>query len=256
MKKYLLICGIALVSTVTLISCKKDDTQKSESPTKVTDSDGNVYHTVTIGTQVWMVENLKTTKYRNGESIANVTDNTAWAKLLTGAWCDYENEATNSTKYGKLYNWYTVVDNRNLAPTGWHIPTNTEWTTLETYLISNGYNYDGSTYGDRISNNKIAKSLASNIDWFTSTNTGAVGNNPIGNNSSGFSALPGGIRSNWPGTFSTIGSNTEWWSSSAADADIAWVRGLYYSYGGTDWGYSTKRYGFSVRCIKDNQLIQ
>ena len=106
-------------------SYKKDsnnDPEQSQSET-VKDIDGNVYHTVTIGTQIWMVENLKTTKYRNGDGIPNVTDNTQWGNLTTWAYCNYNNDAANGTKYGKLYNWYAVNDSRNIAPTGWHVPT-------------------------------------------------------------------------------------------------------------------------------------
>lgn len=226
--------------------------------TSITDIDGNIYHAVTIGTQVWMVENLKTTKYRNGENIPNVTDNTAWARLSTGAWCDYDNSAANGTKYGKLYNWYAVADDRKLAPTGWHIPSNAEWVMLEDYLIANGYNYNGSTSGDRISNNKIGKALAATTDWLTTTGTGNVGYNLSKNNSSGFSGLPGGCRNFYPtGNFSDVGYNANWWSSSEADSNskVAWDRGLYYGYSGTDWGSSTERYGFSVRCIRDTPFV-
>ncbi len=221
--------------------------------TECKDADGNYYPVITIGTQTWMVENLKTTKYRTGESIPNVTANSTWAKLTTAAWCDYNNVAANSLKYGKLYNWHAAVDSRNIAPVGWHVPTNAEWVILENYLISSGYNYDGSTYGDRVSNNKIAKSLAANVDWFLSTTTGCVGNYLKGNNSLGFSALPGGRRSYYPGDFSELGSNAYWWSStSAAPTETAYSRGLYYDYSGTDWGYSTQRSGFSIRCVRDN----
>ena len=119
------------------------------------DIDGNIYHTVTIGTQTWMLENLKTTKFRNGESIPNVTDNAAWAGLTSVAWCDYDNSASNGNIFGHLYNWYAATDSRNIAPAGWHVPTLEEWQTLEAYLIANGYNYDGSTTG-----NKFSKSIA------------------------------------------------------------------------------------------------
>src|ERR1035437_40951 len=124
-------------------------------PKTVTDIDGNVYHTVTIGSQVWMVENLKTTRFLNGESIPNITDNYSWATLSTGAYCDYDNLTDNSSNYGHLYNWFAVVDSRKIAPTGWHVPTDAEWIILQNYLLANGYNYDSTT-----TDNKYAKSLA------------------------------------------------------------------------------------------------
>src|ERR1035437_2773762 len=102
--------------------------------TLLADYDGNTYHTVTIGSQVWMAENLKVTKYRNGNTIANVTDPTTWSSLTSAAYCSYNNSSTNKATYGNLYNWSVVNDSRNIAPTGWHVPTKAEWTTLITYL--------------------------------------------------------------------------------------------------------------------------
>jgi uncharacterized protein (TIGR02145 family) len=137
----------------------------------VTDIDGNIYHTVTIGTQVWMVENLKTTKYRNGDPIPNVTGN-AWAALTTGAYCWYNNDAaTYKATYGALYNWYAVADSRNIAPTGWHVPTDAEWTTLTTFLG-----------GESVAGGKLKET---GTNHWTSPNTGAT-------NETGFTALPGG----------------------------------------------------------------
>ncbi len=211
----------------------------------VTDIDGNVYHEVTIGTQTWMVENLKTTKYRNGDAIPYVADNATWSALTSGAQAAYNNDAANATKYGLLYNWYAVADSRNIAPTGWHVPTDAEWTTLENYLIANGYNFDG-----RTTYNNIAKSLAATTDWYTSTGIGNIGNDLTQNNTSGFSALPGGYRY-LNGQFYYLLSFSNWWSSSASSATTAWYRNLA-SYEASSY-YSTegKANGFSVRCIKD-----
>ena len=108
--------------------------QSFTTATQITDTDGNVYHSVTIGTQTWMVENLKTTHYRNGESIANVKEFKAWFVLTSSAWCDNMNDPANGTKYGKLYNGYAVMDSRKIAPAGWHVPTDAEWTTMTDYL--------------------------------------------------------------------------------------------------------------------------
>jgi uncharacterized protein (TIGR02145 family) len=162
----LIVMGLLIIFTK---SCKKDD----NNPVPMTDPDGNVYTSVTIGTQVWMVENLKTTKYRNGDLIG--TTNPATLDISTEPtpkyqWA-YEGNESNVVTYGRLYTWYAATDPRNVCPTGWHVPSDVEWTTLENYLIANSFNYDGST-----SENKIAKSLATATNWTSSSNTGAVGN--------------------------------------------------------------------------------
>ena len=195
----------------------------------VTDIDGNVYHTVTIGTQVWMVENLKTTKYRDGTSIPNVTDNTAWNNLTTGAYCDYNNTPSNSATYGKLYNWYAATDAHNIAPTGWHVPTDAEWTTLTTYLG-----------GASIAGSKLKETGTTH--W-PSPNTGAT-------NETGFTALPGGYRSNG-GPFDSIGNYCLWWSASEFSATDAWYRYMFHNYSFVNRLNLSKEMGYSVRCVRD-----
>jgi uncharacterized protein (TIGR02145 family) len=192
------------------------------------DVDGNVYNTVTIGTQVWMKENLKVSKYRNGDLIpTNLTD-AAWNSATTGACAIYNNDAANNTTYGKLYNWFAVVDSRNLCPVGWHVPTNAEWTTLEIYLG-----------GTAVAGGK----LKSTSTLWTSPNTGAT-------NESGFSGLPGGGRYD-DGTYLSIGNYGTWWSSTENSATNAWYRGLNY-FNGFSYPYDlNKRSGFSVRCLRD-----
>ena len=213
-------------------------------PNTVADIDGNVYNTVTIGTQTWMTANLKTTNYNDGTAIPNVTDASTWGGLPTGAQCDYNNTPANTTTYGKLYNWYSVNTGK-LCPTGWHVPSNTEWTTLQTYLIANDYNYDGSTTG-----NYIAKSMASITGWSSTTTTGAIGNTPSTNNKSSFTALPGGGRySN--GAFNYVGNYGLWWSSTDYSTSDANYRGLSYDYSYLNGGNSPKVNGFSVRCMSD-----
>ena len=239
LKKLIIIaCGIAIAGS----SCKKD----SETKTSTKDKDGNSYKTVTIGTQTWFAENLKTTTYNDGTAIPNVTDATAWAALTTGAQCDYANTPANTTTYGKLYNWY-AVNTGKLCPTGWHVPSDAEWTTLQTYLIANGYNYDGTTTG-----NKIAKALASTTGWASDSYTGDIGNNPSTNNTSGFSALPGGHRNNG-GVFSEVGEYGLLWSSTEFGTHCANFRTLFYNdevlY--HDSSYGGKVIGLSVRCLKD-----
>ena len=189
------------------------------------DIDGNVYHTVIIGKQVWMVENLKVTKYSNGNAIPNVPYN--W-NLTTGAYCDYNNDKKNATTYGRLYNWYTVNDSRNIAPIGWHIPTDDEWTTLTTYLG-----------GDSIAGDKLKET--GKIHWWSSTNEVT--------NESGFTALPGGCRS-YNG-FEDIGRNGYWWSSIASETSAAYGRRMGYDGNYVHRGRYDMGAGFSIRCIRN-----
>ena len=231
---------------------------KTNNPETATDIDGNAYHTVKIGAQTWMVENLRTTKYRNGESIPNVSADDSWNNLLSGAWCDLGNNTEFASKYGHLYNGYAVSDNRNIAPTGWHVPTNAEWTTLENYLIANGYNYDGTKV-----NSKISKSLVSNNSWFNSSVIGAIGNDLSKNNSSGFNALPAGYRDpnistggiGNPNYTNFVGMSyiSRFWTSTIIQ-DITpylYFRSLGYKETSITSPSIAKGYGFSVRCIKD-----
>ena len=196
----------------------------------VTDIDGNVYKTVTIGTQCWMAENLKTTKYRNGDPIPNVTDNAAWGALYTGAYCWYNNDAaTYRADYGALYNWFTVDDSRNLCPTGWHVPTDTEWTTLTTYLG-----------GESVAGGKLKETC---FTHWTSPNTGAT-------NSSGFTALPGGGQG-VIGPSNDFGYTGWWWSSTGYSPATSWFRALRSSISDVYRNYGNNQDGFSVRCVQD-----
>ena len=211
----------------------------------VTDIDDNVYQTIKIGNQVWTVENLRTTRYNDGTPIPHVTGNSEWENLNTPGYSYYDNDSiSNAEKYGALYNWY-AVDTKKLAPPGWHVPTDAEWTELEDYLIANGYNWDGTTSG-----NKIAKSLASQTDWSSSSYEGNIGNDLSKNNASGFSALPGGARDS-SGNFYDIGFNGYWWSATEDDADNAWYRNLYYDYDRLDRDNGNKGAGLSVRLLRD-----
>ncbi len=177
--------------TLFTAGCKKDDEDPQPTPpppatpVTVTDIDGNTYSTVNIGAQVWMAVNLRTSKYRDGSTIPEVTENTSWEGLSTGAWSNYGNYAPNNDTYGKLYNWHAVNDTRGLCPQGWHVPSDAEWKALETTLgmpaneLNNvGYRGDAANVGGKL---KAVDQL-----W-EPPNTGA-------SNSSGFSALPGGHR--------------------------------------------------------------
>lgn len=167
---------IILILTITLLLCPTMNAQETGA---VTDIEGNVYLTIKIGDQLWMAENLKVSRYRNGDNIPNVPDTSEWVNLTTGAWVYYNNDSSNDETYGKLYNWYAVDDNRGLCPTGWHVPSEEEWTTLTIFLI--GRNVGGT--------------MKSTTGW-NSPNTGAT-------NESGFSGLPGGNR-NSDGDFNNI----------------------------------------------------
>jgi uncharacterized protein (TIGR02145 family) len=216
--------------------------------TECKDGDNNYYPVVQINTQLWMADNLKTTKFKNGTDIIPlVPDNTAWSNLRTPGYCWYDNnEASYKNTYGALYNWYTA-NTGNLCPNGWHVPTDLEWTTLENYLISNGFNYDGTTTG-----NKIAKALASTTLWTSSAITGVVGNTdyPAKRNATGFTALPGGTRYS-TGTFNDFGKDGYWWSTTGFSGTDVWFRFLPFNYSNVFSNYDAKWNGFSVRCLKD-----
>ena len=211
----------------------------------VTDIEGNVYSTVKIGRQIWTVENLKTTKYNDGTLINSFPD---------PAYCWYNKNIDNKEKYGALYNWF-AVSTRKLAPEGWHVPSNIEWTELAEYLIANGYNWNGKKEG-----NHIAKALAAISDWQIdhwsahSPDCGNIGEN-ISRNSSGFSALPGG-RNKVGVNFDGIGEYGFWWSSTEDDSSTgiqrAYYRYLNYKSSGLYSESSSKENLFSIRLVRDN----
>ena len=195
----------------------------------ITDADGNVYTSVTIGTQEWMSENLKTTKYSDGSAIPNVTSNSQWGNLSTEAWSHYDNDSSQyEATYGKLYNWYAVNTNK-LCPTGWHVPTDAEWTVLTNYVASDGYS------------NAEGNPLKATSGWISGGN---------GTDDYGWLGLPGGSRFGF-GKFSSIGSYGYWWSSSQAIAGYAWARSLDGLDDNVYRNYYGKEIGFSVRCLRD-----
>lgn len=210
--------------------------QFTTTPPTVSDIDGNLYHTVIIGSQIWMVENLKTTKYNDGSSITLVSDNSAWTPPGTPYYCWYNFNSTYKATYGALYTWAVVISGK-LAPKGWHVPTNAEWSTLTDY-VSTHLGTSGST----------GKALAATTNWAASTNVGAIGNDLSKNNSSGFSALPGGYRI---GTFVVLGSDGSWWSSTEGDTFGGWCLDMANSLSGAGLVPYDKTDGHSVRCIKD-----
>jgi uncharacterized protein (TIGR02145 family) len=186
---------------------------------------------ITIGTQVWMTQNLNVDKFRNGDPIPEAKTPGEWkayGDAGEAAWCYYDNDPKNGEKYGKLYNWFAVSDPRGLAPQGWHIPSDDEWKVLTDYLGGE---------------HKAGAKMKAKSGWSNDGN---------GTNSSGFSGLPGGDRV-WDGSFNGVGGSGSWWSSMEFDArrSYAWARNLNCGLGSVSRLRQFKRYGFSVRCLRD-----
>ena len=190
--------------------------------------DGYTYETVAIDCQCWFAENLRTTVYADGTSIPEVTDDAAWTGLSSGARCDYDNNASNVDTYGRLYNWYAVDSAAGLCPTGWHVPTDGEFTTLTDFL------------GGEAVAGELMKSAATDTPSWNGTNV------------SGWSGLPAGIRSTG-GSFSNAGNEGKWWSSSLNDyGSYAWRRQLYVDFAIVFRADEDLHNGFSVRCLLDS----
>ena len=220
----------------------------------VTDIDGNTYQSVTNCGLTFTKQNLNVSKYSDGTPIPQVQDPTAWANLTTGAWCYYENNTANGPIYGKLYNWYAVAGiydaasaanptlRKKLAPTGWHIPSNGEWSNLINCLDPNA---DGGNNFSNIAGGKMKSigTIQAGTGLWQSPNTAAT-------NASGFTGLPAGCRANG-GSFANVGSFGFWWSSSENGTTVAWYRYLNYDDGSADRDYNNKDYGWSVRCLRD-----
>ncbi len=211
------------------------------SNTTVTDIDGNVYQTVQIGDQLWMAENLKVTRYRNGDPISLVTSNSTWSNISSGAYCVYDNNPDNTEIYGNLYNWYAVNDLRGLAPEGWHLPTDTEIMEIEMYLgmsqqQANNTGWRGTNEGSK---------LAGKADLWEN---GAL-EDDIEFGFSNFDFLPGGFRLN-NGTFFPMELYGGWWSSTVESTNDAWRRLLSYNDTEVNRDSKDKKHGFSVRCVK------
>lgn len=226
MSHNLTVCLITLVAIIaTVVSgCKKE----KNDPEPVADIDGNVYKTVAIGSQVWFGENLKTTKYGNGDPIPEVTGETQWLNLTSGAYCRYDNNSANTPVYGLLYNWHAVKDSRNVCPTGWHVPTNNDWVTLVDFLG-----------GESVAGGKLKEEGTSH--WLT---TSAEVTDYYS-----FTALPAGYRVG--GTFQQPGYYAIFWSSTEEDATDGWILNLISSSIQSYLESAYKTDGLSVRCIKD-----
>ena len=206
--------------------CNKDEEEETVTNT---DKDGNVYTSVTIGTQIWMVENLKTTKLNDGSSITYITDKNQWEFLTTpglGWWSN--DEATYKDPYGAYYNWNAVKSGK-LCPSGWHVPSDSEWTTLISFLG-----------GEDVAGGKLKET--GTVHW-KSPNTGA-------SNESGFTAVGGGYRYYF-GTYSNFGANGIYWSSTEYNADEAWTFACGYASTKTWINSYYKPFGYNVRCLKN-----
>lgn len=216
----------------------------------VTDFDGNVYQAVKIGNQIWTVENLRSTKYRNGAGITENQSFHTWSMWTQGCFCyywsDYEtfSDTMFRKNFGALYNWNAVNDVSGLAPEGWHIPTDEDWLELKVFLMNGTYSWDGSS-----GENKIAKSLAAQADWNAYDSAGAVGNNLFTNNTTGFSASGGGYR-NVNADFTGLKTIGCWWSTTLKDSTATM---FYMTSDRCGLEYSTRniKYGLSVRLVRD-----
>jgi uncharacterized protein (TIGR02145 family) len=215
-------------------------TQMSVQTDSVTDIDGNVYQTIRIGDQWWMTADLKVTHYRNGDSIPNVVDNGTWEGLGSGAYCDYNHDTANVADYGRLYNWLAATDSRNIAPTGWHVPSDSEWKQLEMFLgmsqaSADSMNWRGTDEGSKLKETGTAH-------W-ASPNYGAT-------NESGFTAVPSGLRS-YDGEFEGLQGVVYYWTTGDYGSGSGWGRHVSVNYQSINRGAHVKQCGFSIRCVKD-----
>ena len=225
------------------VNCSKNNTNDPVPPATVTDIDGNIYHTVTIGTQVWMVEDLKTTKFNDGTLIPLVTDTAVWNNLISAGFCWFQNDAaTYKATYGAIYNWH-AVNTGKLAPVGWHVPTDTEWKILEMNLGMSQAQADTTGWARGTDEGGKMKE-AGTLHWLP-PNAGAT-------NSSGFTGLPAGERYGSDGGFHGIGDYGAWWTSTEYDGKYAWNRCLSHDISAcAHRGRDLKDFGFSVRCVRD-----
>jgi uncharacterized protein (TIGR02145 family) len=214
------------ISILFVFGCETDNTNDNT----VTDIDGNTYPTVTIGSQVWMAKNLDVSRYRNGDPIPQVQDQTEWSNLTTGAWCYYENNTANGPIYGKLYNWYAVNDPRGLAPEGWHVPNNNDWNSMRVFIGCDTVNFYSTEAG------KLRE--VGTTHWGT-THTGVT-------NETGFTALGAGYRT-FDSRFRDLLYDTYWWSGNT----LPYLLGITVDDEYCSLFVESYRFGASVRCIKD-----
>ncbi|MFM1745539.1 MAG: hypothetical protein RLZZ630_1476 [Bacteroidota bacterium] len=241
----LLLLLLVLLTAVSCEKANKDDDQNKAVCSVAGDSiaadiDGHVYHVVSIGGQCWLKENLRTTRYRNGDSILTGLTKSEWRSTTSGAWVHYGFDTAMDSVYGKLYNYYAVADARGLCPSGWHVPAQSEWEALETHLAGTSVSVGGAL--------KDTGTIQSTTGYWSTPNLGAT-------NSSGFTALPGGTRLGYDTTsvlpFASKSLTGYWWSSSSTNTVNAHVFFLGHSVDAIGAFDYEKANGFSVRCVKD-----
>lgn len=248
--KFLILLNLTLICLV-FNQCKTDS---------IKDIDGNIYSTVIIGNQTWMTENLKTTRFNNGDTIRTTTPSTRIIEQEISPkyqWA-YDGVEKNVAIHGRLYTWFVAADQRNVCPTGWHVPTQEEWTDLTEYLTKNGYGFGGGYH-----NMDIAKSLSSESGWVPDETPGTPGKDHLSNNSTGFSAIPSGCRLE-DGNFHKLGYYANWWTSTEGGTGFMQIltgegvkgpggrlRVIYNNYNYVNSYVNNKKYGVSIRCLKN-----
>lgn len=256
MKKSFTNSYIILILALSLFACGGDDTEDMNADeeeqevelikegTGVTDVEGNSYRTVIVGDQEWMADNLRTSKYANGDDIPNITDPTEWNNYFGDAWSSYDNDPSKDNPHGKLYTWYAAADTRNLCPAGWHIPSDAEWTSLIVGLdsltnpVANGA--QSTSAGGRM---KSTGTIENGDGLWAQPNTGAL-------NDSKFNSVPSGTRS-LAGYFANITTYSYWWSSTEEDSDRAWGRIILNNEASIYRGTTYKKDGRACRCKKN-----
>jgi uncharacterized protein (TIGR02145 family) len=240
MRKCTLILVSSLLIGLLFLACKKSDNNAATEKVAIKAQLNTSGSEVTIGNQIWMTKNLNVDTFRNGDTIPEAKSAEEWVKAIRSkqpAWCYYNNDSSNGEKYGKLYNWYAVNDKRGLAPNGWHVSSDEEWTQLT----------------DNIGGMKSAAVKMKAEEGWADVKFGAKGNEGYytgnGNNKFYFSALPGGSRSN-NGDFSGVGESGFWWTSTSGTSSNAWNRSIF-CFDELLRHFSMKDYGYSVRCLKD-----
>jgi uncharacterized protein (TIGR02145 family) len=232
--------------TMTTLTASGLEVRMLASAGALKDADGNEYQTVKIGSQTWMAEHLRTTRYTDGAAIPQIQDKSAWANRATPAFCYYNgmSDPDSIKRFGALYNWH-AINTKKLAPEGWRVPSEADWMALQNYLIGNGFNFDGTNSG-----NKIGKSMASMTDWAASTKAGAVGNDQSKNNKSGFGAVPTGFRDQG-GNFTSMGTRSIMHATNTKENTFGYFADV-------DANSETLRYsddwmsmGFLVRLVKN-----
>ena len=237
-----------------MVQCRLDNTIK--------DIDGNIYTTCQIGTQIWMAENLKTTRYSNGDTIKTtplptlVIENEIMPRYQ---WA-YKGDEKNIATYGRLYTWFVAADSRNVCPDGWHVPSDSEWSELTDYLISSGYGF-----GNGYKGMDIAKSMSSNSLWIYDETPGSPGNNEPSKYTTNFNAIPAGCRLE-DGNFHKLGYYANWWTSTEAGQSYVQIlsgtvgkgpggvlRVIYNNYQYVNSYINNKKYGLSIRCLKNKK---